>query len=444
MGRAYQSWGNYPKATQTIQNIYWRNQSLPSLGNTILPYGQGRSYGDCCLNNGGTLLDTESLDHFLTFDPHSGTLQCEAGVTLSEILKLVIPQGWMLPVVPGTRFVSVGGAIANDIHGKNHHRHGSFGCHVRRFELLRSDGGRILCSKNENLDWYQATIGGLGLTGLVLWADLQLKKIPGPFIMSRTTKVLGVDDCLARLEESDKSWEYTAAWLDGLRRDSSSWRGILFQGNHCDSPALPHSPLPLFRKSDVSIPFEMPECILNKSMIRLFNLLYFLKNSQQLSDKTILLDRFLFPLDFLKNWNRIYGKRGFLQYQCVLPIKDGAEAIKEMFSHITRSGKLPYLLILKRFGEEKSGGMLSFPREGITMAVDFPNHGEDTFNLLMDLDTIVLKAKGAVYPAKDARMSAKSFQAFFPQWENFSLFIDPKFSSSFWRRVTENIPGSNG
>jgi FAD/FMN-containing dehydrogenase len=432
--RVYGSWGRYPRASHTgVVPILWRSEPPPldRLDGSVLPFGCGRSYGDSCLNDGGLLLDTAGLDRLIDFDTVAGRLRCEAGVTLADILALTVPRGWFLPVVPGTRWVTVGGAIANDIHGKNHHRAGTFGAHVVRFELLRSSGERLICSPEENFELFRATIGGLGLTGLILWAEIRLKPIPGAGIALEQIRFSGLDEFF-ELTKSDQEYEYTVAWVDCLAQGRRLGRGIFMRGDHTGWAAPAPSPLAAAR---LRIPCDAPSGLLNRATIRAFNELYYRRQIRARTRSVVPYTPFFFPLDAVGDWSRLYGPGGFLQYQCVVPDQPGAPRIREIFERMARSGEAPSLAVFKRFGDVPSPGLLSFPRPGLTLAVDLAFRGQRTLALLEELDRVVRDAGGAVYPAKDARMSPESFRRFFPQWERFAVHIDPKFSSSFWRRV---------
>ncbi len=432
---SYRSWGRYPRARHTVHTLTWRTEDLPldeSAAN-LLPFGQGRSYGDSCLNDGGVLLATSGLNRFIEFDHEHGVLRCEAGVTFDEILKLTVPQGWFLPVTPGTRFVSLGGAIANDVHGKNHHRAGTFGRHVRKFELLRSDGQRRACSLKENPDWFKATIGGLGLTGLISWAEIQLKPIMNPFIRVETVPFPNIDAFFDIAARSENDYEYTVAWIDCLAKGKALGRGLFMRGNH--APAQPRSLPAVPSGRRLRIPWNAPGFALNQFTVRTFNCYYFHRPRRK--NGLVHYLPFFYPLDAIEQWNRIYGKRGFLQYQCVVPYDDGGRAIKSLLGLIAQSGTGSFLSVLKTFGDLPSPGMLSFPRKGVTLALDFPHRGERTLALLERLDEITRESGGAVYPAKDARMSAQSFQTYYSQWRAFAAYVDPKFSSGFWRRATK-------
>jgi FAD/FMN-containing dehydrogenase len=411
--------------------VVWRSDPLPldRVRGPVLPYACGRSYGDSCLNDGGVLLDVRGLDRLIAFDLERGLLRCEAGVTLADILALTVPHGWFLPVVPGTRWVSVGGAIANDIHGKNHHRTGTFGAHVTRLELLRSSGERVLCAPDDAL--FQATVGGLGLTGVILWAEIRLARVPGAGIAVERIRFPGLD-AFFELSAEDQAFEYTVAWVDCLARGRRLGRGIYMRGDHAPIDGPVPSPV---RPARLTVPVDAPAGLLNRLTLGLFNEAYYRAQAGTRRRAIVPYAPFFFPLDGVGDWSRLYGPRGFVQYQCVVPDAPGAEPVRTIFERIARSGEPASLAVLKRFGTARSPGLLSFPRAGITLAVDFAVRGPRTWALLDDLDAVVREAGGAVYPAKDARMSPESFRAFFPGLERFTAHRDPKFSSSFWRRV---------
>jgi FAD/FMN-containing dehydrogenase len=429
----FESWGRYPKLHADLVSLSWTTDfPLPQPPATkMLPVGAGRSYGDVCLLENGTLLKTRGMDRLLHFDPQTGVLRCEAGVTLAEILDFGVPRGFFLPVSPGTKYVTIGGAIANDIHGKNHHVAGTFGCHVLRFELVRSDGARFVCSPTENADWFSATVGGMGLTGLISWAEIRLRPIVSRKIQYKGTKFVGIDEFVA-LSKASTHVEYTVAWIDCVATGNNFARGIFMEGDHSEQP----EPLKRSKEPWLLLPLDVPEFALNKFSIGLFNTLYY--NKQLGKEKTSLVDYepFFYPLDSLLHWNRMYGKSGFLQFQCVLPWEaDQQMGIINILKAITASGLGSFLAVIKVFGDVPSPGMLSFPAPGITLALDFPVR-EVSFDLLDRLARITQEHGGRIYPAKDARMTAEQFQAFYPQWQAFARYIDPAFDSAFWQRVT--------
>jgi FAD/FMN-containing dehydrogenase len=396
----------------------------------MLPFGNGRSYGDVCLNKDGVLLATRGLDRFIAFDHRTGVLECEAGTLLNDIIELALPHGWFLPVSPGTSFVTTGGAIANDVHGKNHHRVGSFCNHLLEFELLRSDGRSIDCTPRKNAEWFSATAGGLGLTGLIRRAKLQLRRVPGPWIRGDSHRFFNLREFAALARESDVNYEYTVAWLDCAALGSNLGRGVFMRGNHSPEEQPPS------KKRSLRLPFAPPFSLVNRLSLAAFNQYYFHRRAAERTEALWDFREFFYPLDRISNWNCIYGPKGFLQYQCVVPEADAVESLEQMLKLIARSGLGSFLAVLKIFGGIRSLGMMSFPRAGATLALDFQNRDQSTLSLLESLDAITRAAGGAVYPAKDARMSATSFRQYFPMWEQFQQFVDPRFSSSFWRRVT--------
>lgn len=425
------SWGRYPVVEQELLPLYWRNQSLPET-DSMLAYGKGRSYGDVCLNDSGIVIPTSNLQRYIYFDEQNGILRAEAGVTLADVLALVMPKGWFLAVTPGTKFVSLGGAVANDVHGKNHHCAGSFGCHVRALELQRSDGERLICTADENSEWFHATIGGLGLTGLISWVEIKLKHINSYYIDQEVFRFKNLESFFKLNEEIEGKREYTVAWIDCLARGKNLGRGLYLAGEHSemDRKAATTRDVPA-----LNIPMDAPGWLLNKYSVHAFNIMYYHLPRKHIS--SIHYDSYFYPLDKLANWNRLYGKNGFFQYQCVIPVDRAELALSRLLKLMAKSGQVSFLSVLKKFGNLKAPGLLSFPRSGVTLAVDIPNRGAGTLQLLEKFDAITMENNGAVYPAKDARMSAAAFQAYFPNWKIFSKFIDPHFSSSFWRRVSQ-------
>lgn len=430
------SWGRYPRLAQHIVRMADRHAALPlPAEGSILPYGLGRSYGDSCLNGGGTLIATRGLDRFISFDRESGKITCEAGVSLAEIIEVALPHGWFLPVTPGTKFVTLGGAIANDVHGKNHHREGTLGLHVKSFELLRSDGTRLSCSRQENADYFAASIGGLGLTGLITTATLQLKRVGSAFLGGQSIKFGGLDEFFDLSAESAATHEYVVSWIDCLGEGERLGRGHFLRANFLSAEEAAgmrsRKPLPL------AVPVTPPVSLVNRLTLRAFNAAYYNRQSVHVAQKSWGVDGFHYPLDAIANWNRIYGPRGFLQYQVVVPPRDQRDVAEALLEEIARSGQGSFLVVLKVFGDRPSPGLLSFPMLGTTLALDFPILGEATFKLLDRLDAIVVEAGGRIYAAKDARMAPETFARGYPNLEAFRKFVDPRMSSSFARRVME-------
>ena len=424
----YESWGRMiPSRPARVVPLQWTS-AVPEFDELVLAYGMGRSYGDVCLNNGQTLLDTRGLSRFRRLGD-DGILECEAGATLDEILRLVVPRGWFLPVSPGTKFVTLGGCIANDVHGKNHHRAGTFGRYVRSFELLRSDGRRLRCSPTENGELYRATIGGLGLTGLIVHAELELRRIESPMMLVEQLPFAGIDEFDA-ISRASNDHEYTVAWFDCFGGRAA--RGIFFRGNH-DSAVAASSPTVHPPRSH-RLPLSLIAPFLTPLTVRAFNATYFHAQKRP-TPRRVHYEPFFYPLDAVANWNALYGRDGFLQYQCVIPREAGLEPVKTILDRTASSRRSSFLTVLKTFGDIASPGLLSFPRPGTTVCLDFAADAS-LDEMLEGFDDIVEAAGGSVYPAKDSRMSPARFRRFFPRWEELAAHADPHFSSSFWRRVT--------
>lgn len=428
------SWNRLPQVSHQ-RLIEWpdRDAALPGSAAPLLAWGNGRSYGDVCLNGGGTLLLTRGMDRLIAFDRTTGVLECEAGVMLGDLLRWCLPQGWMLPVVPGTQLITVGGAIANDIHGKNHHVAGNFGNHVLAMELLRSTGERMWLGPDQEPDLFAATIGGLGLTGLITRARIQMVRISNEFMLTESTPFANLDEFWELNDRLGPRWPYTVSWIDVIARGRRLGRGVFLAGRHAP-PQPAGTRLPVWRDHSRSIPVDMPSWMLNRYSVRMFNAVYYRAASRP-GRRLQHYQPYFFPLDGVRNWNRIYGRRGFYQYQCVLPPANAREGIRTLLKRIAASGQGSFLAVLKTFGEQPAAGMLSFPRPGVTLALDFANHGNHTQRLFSDLDDVVAAAGGALYPGKDARMSVTMFRRGFPLWERFAGFVDPAFSSTFWRRM---------
>jgi FAD/FMN-containing dehydrogenase len=396
-----------------------------------LPHGMGRSYGDVCLNPGGSLWLTTALNRFQSFDEKTGRLAVEAGALLKEIQQLLIPRGWMLPVTPGTQMATVGGAIANDVHGKNHHLQGSFGDHVLKIHLARTDGDRQVLTPKENPEGFRAAVGGLGLTGLITAAEIQLKPVSGPWLNAETLPFWGLASFFQLADASEAEWEHTVSWIDCL--SGTKTRGLFMRAN--SAPSGTKGPIPQDRKR--KMPVVPPLSLVNALTLRPFNEAYFRLGQRKTTRQTVHYSPFFYPLDNLLEWNRMYGPKGFYQYQSVVPREVGLEATEAMLQAIARSGEGSFLAVLKTFGEREAPGLLSFSRPGVTLALDFPNRGDRTLRLFERLDAIVREARGTLYPAKDARMPKDLFEAGYPRLESFTQYRDPGISSAFSRRLMD-------
>lgn len=429
--RAVSSWGRLSAEPHHIVSAcapLQLQQILHRESNPGVAHGMGRSYGDACLNPGGTLWQTCGLDHFIAFDKDNGRLVCEAGVLLRDIQRLAVPRGWMLPVTPGTQLVTVGGAIANDVHGKNHHVLGTFGDHVRHLTLLRTNGETIECGPHERSDWFAATVGGVGLTGIITQAELQLRRTPGPWLDTETLAYANLDEFFQLADASEAHWEHTVSWIDCI--SGGGGRGVFMRGNPV---ATAPRPLPTARQS--TMPLVPPVSLVNRLSLRPFNMAYYHLKKWRAGRAIAHYEAFFYPLDNLLEWNRMYGPRGFFQYQSVVPRANGQDAIQAMLRQIARSGDGSFLAVLKTFGNRQPVGMLSFVQPGVTLAFDFPNHGARTHQLFERLDAIVREAQGRIYLAKDARMPRELFEAGYPRLPEFLPYRDPGISSGLSRRL---------
>lgn len=430
----YLSWGRVQRPQQRVHRLDWLSRDTQQIfqneSASILPYGLGRSYGDVCLNDGGALIDTTPLERLCDFDPQSGRLRCEAGLSIAELLRFAIPRGWFVPVTPGTKFVTIGGAIANDVHGKNHHSAGTFGCHVLSFEILRSDGERLVCSRQQNSDLFSATIGGLGLTGLITWAEIALKSITSSEIDVEIVRFESLEEFIEIEQDSALRFDYTVAWVDTLCR--RGLRGHYMRGQH--APKSSAEALQVASGPRALVPIDAPAWLLGSWSIQAFNSVYYHKQRQRLQKLRQIYEPFFYPLDAVLGWNRLYGQRGFYQFQCAIP-HDRLQTLKEILERIVTSQNGSFLAVLKTFGDRRSPGLMSFPRPGLTLTLDFANRGERTVALLNELDRLTHQAGGRLYPAKDSTMSQVSFMQAYPEVREFVRYKDPKFSSSFWRRV---------
>lgn len=427
--RQVSSWGRLNASAHHVVSLNDPHQ-IPSLiasHPSGVAFGNGRSYGDVCLNPEGVLWHTIGLNHFISFDQTTGRLVCEAGVLLRDIQRLVIPCGWILPVTPGTQLVTVGGAIANDVHGKNHHALGSFGDHVQSIHLLRTDGQTLECGPQKNADWFSATVGGLGLTGIIVDAAIQLKRVPGPWLATETLPYANLDEFFHLADASEADWQHTVSWIDCINRGG---RGLFMRGN--PTPANDR-PEPQGRK--LTMPLVGPVSLVNALSLRAFNMAYFNLNKWRAGRSIAHYTSFFYPLDNLLEWNRMYGPKGFYQYQSVVPRESGQAATQAMLGEIARSGEGSFLAVLKTFGDRQPVGMLSFPRPGVTLALDFPNQGDATQKLFARLDAIVREAGGRIYAAKDARMPRELFEAGYPRLNEFMKYRDPGISSALSRRL---------
>ncbi len=404
---------------------------------SLLAYGNGRSYGDTCQNPAGSLVDMRGMNRILSFDAASGVIEAEAGALLSDVIAYAAPHGFFPAVVPGTQFVTLGGAIANDVHGKNHHRRGTFGCHVGSLTLLRSDGRSYVCSANENPGLFAATIGGMGLTGLVVSAKVRLMRVPSLDVIEQVTRFRDLAEYFDLAEAADDANEYAVAWIDQLASGRSIGQGLLLTGNHAEHGARAASSA----GARLAVPFQPPINLLNRPFLKVFNAAYRWGKGRAVGPRRTPYQSFFFPLDGVRNWNRLYGPKGLFQHQSVVPEETARRAIPNLLAAARDAGQGSFLTVLKRFGAQRSPGLLSFPRPGYTLTLDFPNGGPSTLALLERLDAITVAAGGAVNPYKDARMGAETFEASFPGWRRLEAMRDPAFVSGFWARTALKLGG---
>ncbi|MDQ8935161.1 FAD-binding oxidoreductase [Acinetobacter rudis] len=428
-----QSWGRLTNNKHRVISLINSNSVINQINltsNKGISHGMGRSYGDVALNRNNTIWLTTQLNHFISFNLKTGILQCEAGVILQDIQRSLLPQGWLLPVTPGTQMITVGGAIANDIHGKNHHHFGSFGDHLISIKLVRTNGEVINCSRLENPEWFFATLGGIGLTGVIVEATLQLRAIEGGWIEAETVPYYSLNDFFTLSDQSIADWEHSVSWIDCVQGKEAN--GLFIRGNFAKQQhQYPHLPT----IQDKTFPISPPFSLVNRLSLPLFNFAYFHNNKRKTKTQRLHYEKFFYPLDALQQWNKMYGKKGFYQYQCVVPRHIGQEAIHEMLKVIKKSGEGSFLAVLKTFGDRESGGLLSFPRSGVTLALDFPNRGDKTLKLFNELDRITAEAEGRLYLAKDTRMSRDLFEMGYPRFNEFFKYIDPGISSEMSRRL---------
>ena len=406
-----QSWGNYPKVSNTIFSFKDIAPLRAYLRNTTetIPYGNGRSYGDSALNN--EIVHLRPRNYFLEFDETKGILNVQSGVLLSEIIEVFVPRGWYLKISPGTKLITIGGAIASDIHGKNHHKEGCFCECVESLRLLLPSGEILRCSKTENTELFRATCGGMGLTGIILDTRISLKQIQSRFIEQTTIKTQNLAETFEVFEKyADAS--YSVAWIDCMARGKRIGRSLLMLGDFAKDGQLDYSP-----KKRLNIPFFFPRFSLNKWSIRAFNTLYYSRVRARISSQRVDLDSFFYPLDSIRNWNRIYGRNGFTQYQFILPKENSFDGLEEILTKISDAGKGSFLAVLKLFGPENDN-YLSFPINGYSLALDFKIE-KGLFTLLDSLDKIVLNYGGRIYLAKDVRVSRDVFEKGYPNIDKF-------------------------
>lgn len=427
------NWGNFPVVEKEMksEDSSAKIQEYIRDNHDIIARGNGRCYGDAALSE--NIFSTKRLNKFISFDRLNGIIECESGVLLSDVLEVIVPQGYFLFVTPGTKFITVGGAIASDVHGKNHHAEGCFSEYVIEFSLMNEKGEILTCSKTENADKFWSTIGGMGLTGIVLSAKFKLKNIESSYIRQESIKAENLDEIFKLFDESE-SWTYNVAWIDCLQKDKNLGRSIMMRGEHTFKHELPKklqdNPLLVKKNTSPSIPFYFPNFVLNNLTVKLFNFLYYSKQTKKEVKTFVHYESFFYPLDIVNDWNRIYGKSGFIQYQMVIPKEKGKEGMKRILETIAKSGNGSFLAVLKLFGKDNPEAYNSFPMEGYTLALDFKVN-KKLKKLVAQLDDIVEEFGGRIYLTKDS-MSKTSLTNYLQNVQN------PKFISMQQKRIQNN------
>ena len=415
-------WGRYPRidATVSAPHSFEELQALAQRGNTIAR-GNGRAYGDSAVSAENTI-QMKHFNRMLAFDTEQAQFVAEAGVLLADVIEAFLPRGWFPYVTPGTKFVTLGGMIAADVHGKNHHIDGSFGNYIDWIDVLTADGTVQRCSKTENTALFEWTIGGMGLTGIILRAAVRLRPVTSGWIEQRTLVADNIQHAMELFEQSHDA-TYSVAWIDCLQKGSALGRSLVMLGEHAEAVALPSehrkSPLHIPPKCKLSIPTEFPSWALNSFSVRAFNALYYWNGKRKAERQMVDWDSYFYPLDALLGWNKIYGRRGFAQFQCVIPLAQAEQGLSELLKAIAKAGAGSFLAVLKRFGMQES--RFSFPMEGYTLALDFPVNNK-TLALMERLDSITMEHDGRFYLAKDSRMSRDVFQQSEPRAQHYLSF----------------------
>jgi FAD/FMN-containing dehydrogenase len=444
MMKTISNWGKYPVAKVNELAFASVSQAQAVVNNNqLIARGKGRCYGDASLSR--QVVSTLSFNKLIAFNEDTGLLHCEAGLTLEEILEVFVPRGWFLPVTPGTKFITVGGAVASDVHGKNHHTDGSFSNHVEEFTLLLATGEVVTCSRHSNADLFEATCGGMGLTGIILEVKFRLIPIESAYIKQVEHKAANLKEVFSLFEANTEA-TYSVAWIDCLQKGDSLGRSILMLGEHASRQELnitnSQNALNLKKKSKLTVPIDFPSFTLNKFSVKAFNLAYYNKLTQKTRQSYTDYDTYFYPLDFVNNWNKIYGAKGFVQYQFVLPLQNSYQGLVTILNMIQKKGMGSFLAVLKLFGEQNT--LMGFPMKGYTLALDFPVT-KGLFSFLDELDKVVHNLGGRIYLSKDARMSAEYFRQGYPDYQKFLSIIEKyngpesKFSSLLSQRLIPTL-----
>ena len=435
-------WGRYLRRPSTVTRPEQVSEAVPPATGQMIVRGQGRSYNAAAMLSDGLVMLSERLDRTIAFDETTGLLRAEAGTTLAKVLDEFVPRGWFPPVTPGTKFVSLGGCVAADVHGKNHHRDGAFGAHVTKLDIVLADGSLRHCSPQQNAELFWATIGGMGLTGIIREVSFQLRPIETAYLAVEHRRASDLDELLTMLEDRSLDDHYSVAWIDCLARGHSMGRGILMRGHHAGVDVLQgkvKDPLRLKTRRRFNLTFDLPSGLLNSLSGSAFNHFYYWSQGRHRTRFITDYESFFYPLDGVGNWNRMYGPRGFVQYQCVFPPATARRGLRILLEELAHSGRASFLGVLKRFGPEGEG-LLSFPIEGYTLAIDLPVTNPGMFTFLDRLDEIVMEYGGRVYLAKNPRVKPEIFRVMYPrvaEWERVKAMVDPanRFSSDLSRML---------
>ncbi len=426
--RLTSGWGLYPTVTAHVHTarLPVHLKQLLAAGGTWLPQGNCRSYGDGCL--APQVVSMLALNHLLDFDPSRGTVRAQAGITLDDLLRFLVPRGWFLPVTPGTKFPTLGGCLAADVHGKNHHLDGTLRNFVEQLDMVLADGSEISCSPQDHPDLFRATLGGMGLTGIIYAATLRLRRIESAFIDMRSVRTGSLAEAVQVFSETHANYPYSVAWIDCLARGRQLGRAIVMLGDHA-APASdqPDRELTVHRSGSVSVPFFLPGTTLNRWTVKAFNTLYYHRQWRRDVRTRVHYDPFFYPLDAIGNWNRIYGRKGFLQYQFVIPFNNGMEVMTDILERIAARGAASFLAVLKTMGPQD--GLLAFPMPGYTLALDIRRSDDSIIPFLRELNETVIAAGGRNYLAKDAIMPRDQFERMYPGLEEFRRIkrtVDPE------------------